>query len=133
MYIVKLWKKKRTKEEEYEYRKNYYPKLLKVTKRILLAVFVICGISGCIPTYACTVIAVACFPIIAIIFIISIDLIDLSYDYKVCAYCLRYIEWKEEEDCVMTYGFDEKMYFCNEEHHRLYREELYEKNNARKY
>lgn len=130
MYIVELWKKKRTKEEEYERKKNHYPKLLKVTKRILLAVFVICGISGCIPTYVCSVIAVACFPIIFILFLISIDLIDLSYDYKVCAYCLRYIEWKEE-DYAMTYEFGEKMFFCSSDHYALYCDELYEKNDER--
>lgn len=127
---MKLWKKKRTKEEEYERKKNHYPKLLKVTKRILLGVFVICGISGCIPTYVCSVIAVACFPIIAILFLISIDLIDKSYDYKVCAYCLRYIEWKEE-DYSMTYKFGGKMFFCSDDHYNLYCDELREKNNER--
>lgn len=122
---MKLQQKKLTKEEEYKRKKNHYPKLLKITKRILFGVFVICGISGCIPTYACRAIALLCFPIIIIIFLISIELIDLSHD-KVCAYCLRYIDWKEE-DYSMTYEFDGKMFFCNDNHYVLYCDELREK------
>lgn len=132
---MKLWKKKRTKEEEYERKKNHDYKLSKALMYTTEGVLGLSCIFFCLPLYIGKVnigqvMALLCIPLAGIIFAGSLQYLDYSHDYKVCAYCLRYIEWKEE-DYSMTYEFGGKMFFCNEEHYELYCDELREKRDKR--
>lgn len=127
---MRLWKKKRTKKEEYEYRKNYYHNIAGVLFYTAEGVLGLGVILFFAQSNIWKVIALLCISLACIIAFFSGKFLDKSYDYKVCAYCLRYINCKEEH-YVMTYKFCGLTSFCNEEHYNLYCDELREKRDKR--
>lgn len=113
---MKLWKKKRTKEEEYEYRKNYYHDLSKALMYTTEGVLGLSCIFFCLPLYIGKVnigqvMALLCIPLALIIFAGSLQYLDYSHDYKVCAYCLRYIKREDAYYCT-SFTFNRSDYFC---------------------
>ncbi|QHJ85452.1 MAG: hypothetical protein [Bacteriophage sp.] len=133
---MKSWRKKRTKEEEYERKKNHYHDL---SKRLMYTTIGILGLSCvfyCLPFYMGEVLAKLCIPLALIIYAVSLQFLDNDYTYVVCPYCLRYIK-REDAYYGTSFTFKRSDYFCAGHAHLFWdelekeEEESREKNDER--
>ena len=128
---MKLWKKKRTKEEEYERKKNHYHALSKALMYTTEGVLGLSCIFFCLPSNIWKAMAFLCVPLALIIYAFSLQFLDNHYAYKVCAYCLKYIE--REDACYATsFTFGRSDYFCSSKHADLFWDELEKEEESRK-